>query len=299
MSPGSIKISAVICTRNRKDPLLKALEQLRRQTLPEESYEILVVDNGSTDGTAQMIQSRFADARNLRMVFEPQAGLSRARNRGWRNARAGYVAYLDDDAEVEPAWLENILKAFENSGAQASCIGGPVEVVLESRPDWFSNELLSCYASLNWGSQSFYLSENQWLVGANMAFRKDALERIGGFLEDLRYYGDETYVFRRIFQTGGKIFYEPSMKARHHISNLRISRKWILKKWFWEGAALAFLEIHFNAIPARARFDLFIKQVPGALKLLFKNCRNTGNFHEKAPLFKQTGFLAGLAGYRQ
>ena len=93
----NVQISAVVCTHNRAAYLRKALQSLVDQTMAQELYEIIVVDNASTDGTKQVV-SEYSGASNLRCLYEPVIGLSRARNTGWGNARGEYVAYLDDDA---------------------------------------------------------------------------------------------------------------------------------------------------------------------------------------------------------
>ncbi|MEE8471432.1 MAG: glycosyltransferase family A protein [Dehalococcoidia bacterium] len=93
----SIRVSAIICTHNRSDYLRQAIQSLADQTLPTEQYEVIVVDNGSTDNTRAVVEG-FDHIANLRYVYEPILGLSQARNTGWQNARGEYIAFMDDDA---------------------------------------------------------------------------------------------------------------------------------------------------------------------------------------------------------
>ena len=132
----SIRISAIICTLNRAAYLEKAIQSLADQTLPEEQFEIIVVDNGSTDNTKTMVEG-FKHLENLRYIYEPIMGLSQARNTGWQNAQGDYVAYLDDDAIACPEWLERIVQAFDTVEPRPGSVGGKVIPVWEAeRPAW-------------------------------------------------------------------------------------------------------------------------------------------------------------------
>ena len=119
-------ISVIICTYNRADRLLLALEALTQQTLPSSAFEVLVVDNRSTDNTpaiCRVFQERFA---NFRYVYEPIQGLSKARNTGWQLSQSLYIAYLDDDAIPCKEWVEAILNVFETVRPKPASIGGPI-----------------------------------------------------------------------------------------------------------------------------------------------------------------------------
>ena len=112
----NIKISAIICTFNREQYLHKAIQSLVEQTLEGELYEIIVVDNCSTDRTKQVVTEKFAHISNLRYLYELILGISQARNTGWQNARGEYIAYLDDNAIASPVPLEKIGVIFDPQG---------------------------------------------------------------------------------------------------------------------------------------------------------------------------------------
>jgi len=99
-TPTVPRISVVICTHNRGFYLRKAITSVLAQDMPASEYELIIIDNKSTDDTAQVVAS-FAAA-NVRYIHEPQLGLCFARNTGWYSAAGTYVAYLDDDAIAEP-----------------------------------------------------------------------------------------------------------------------------------------------------------------------------------------------------
>src|SRR5713226_9622239 len=119
-------ISVVICTRNRAQLLERALASVADQEFARTDYEILVVDNGSTDRTQEVVK-QFPDARYL---YEGEAGLCIARNAGWREAKGRYVAFFDDDATALPGWLAAIRDGFASASPLVGIVGGPV------RPIW-------------------------------------------------------------------------------------------------------------------------------------------------------------------
>src|SRR3990170_3383610 len=119
----SILISAIVCTHNRAPYLFKALRSLDNQTLDSALYEVIVVDNASKDNTKEVFRE-FSGKTNWRYIYEPDIGLSRARNTGWRNAHGAYIAYLDDDAVACPEWLENIINVFETFKPSPASVWG-------------------------------------------------------------------------------------------------------------------------------------------------------------------------------
>src|SRR5262245_2851507 len=105
--------SVVIVTHNRRPYLVKALAGLAEQTLPQSSFEVIVVDNASTDDTRAFVESAATPSTNIRYILEPTLGANIARNTGWHAARSQYVAYLDDDAIPCAEWVERIVRVFE------------------------------------------------------------------------------------------------------------------------------------------------------------------------------------------
>jgi glycosyltransferase involved in cell wall biosynthesis len=91
-------LAVVIATHNRASYLEKALDALSAQTLPSHTFEVIVVDNASTDATREVVSGRIRASRNLRYLPEPRLGASVARNAGWQATSAPYIAFLDDDA---------------------------------------------------------------------------------------------------------------------------------------------------------------------------------------------------------
>ncbi len=106
-------ISAVVCTRNRVQSLRHALRSLAQQSLASDHFEIIAVDNHSTDGTAAWVREIATSVPNIRYMFEPSLGLNHARNAGWRAANSEFVAFVDDDAVADRHWLNVLLAKFK------------------------------------------------------------------------------------------------------------------------------------------------------------------------------------------
>src|SRR5690349_1483083 len=117
-------ITVAICTYNRARYLPHAIESLVGQSLAASQFEILIVDNASTDPTHEVVKRYLPKLSNLRYLYEPRQGLSHARNTAWQSAEGKYVAYLDDDAQANPHWLIGILRHFEQSTPTPWSVGG-------------------------------------------------------------------------------------------------------------------------------------------------------------------------------
>jgi glycosyltransferase involved in cell wall biosynthesis len=131
------QISAVICTHNREQYLGAAIDSLLEQDFPH--FEVIVVDNASTDRTSEIVSARLAHPR-LQYIYEPVPGLSVARNTGARAAKSDIITYLDDDAEASPGWLSALYRAYQNNDKLAIA-GGKVTLLWPpniTAPRWLS-----------------------------------------------------------------------------------------------------------------------------------------------------------------
>jgi hypothetical protein len=135
--PDDPRATVVICTRNRAATLARVLEGFCAQSVPDDtSWELLVVDNGSTDRTRDVTDA-FASRLPIRVVDEPEPGLSAARNRAVLAARGEYLLWIDDDAMPSPGWIASYLAAFSEWPA-AAVFGGPIGLEFDAPlPGWF------------------------------------------------------------------------------------------------------------------------------------------------------------------
>lgn len=182
-------LSIVISTYNRCALLREALQALLAQDGRECQFEVLVVDNNSSDQTPGLVKSLAAqNPEKLRYFFEPKQGLSYGRNTGIENARSPIVAFTDDDVRVAPDWAWQIVTAFQ-AHPDIDFLGGKVLPLWpKSPPAWLTNQHWTPLALLDYGDQPFYVTENRQLclIGANLAFRQRAFETVGLFNTDFQ-----------------------------------------------------------------------------------------------------------------
>jgi glycosyltransferase involved in cell wall biosynthesis len=185
----AVDVSVVISTYNRCTLLAKALQALLWQTAGEITYEILVVDNNSSDETRDLLQTLTAkNQEKLRYIFEPQQGLSYGRNTGIASARAPIIAFTDDDVCVASDWIAQI-KAVFDADPSIDFLGGKVLPQWEAGPPaWLTRVHWAPLALVDYGDQPFYVDiERQCaLIGANLAFRRRAFELVGLFKTDFQ-----------------------------------------------------------------------------------------------------------------
>jgi glycosyltransferase involved in cell wall biosynthesis len=227
--------TVVICTYNRAKLLAGALETVCAQTLEASRYEVLVVDNNSTDETATVVAEAGRGDTVVRYVFEPRQGLSFARNCGYRAARGEYVAYLDDDCKVPPGWLATAEQVI--ASARHAIFGGPYFAFYDTaKPKWFRDE----YGSHVQGEISRALTDQEYLDGANMFIRRALLRDQGGFSPEFGMtgrglgYGEEVRFQRRLreMHPDVSIYYEPRLYVYHLVSPQKMTLGWKLRQMF-------------------------------------------------------------------
>lgn len=179
-------VSVVMSTYNRAAMLTPALDALVAQAT-EVPYEVIVVDNNSTDHTRRVVHQYVEQhPGTVRYIFEPAQGLSHGRNAGIRAARGAIIAFTDDDVEVGPDWIARLRQSFEDHPG-AGYIGGRVlPRWTASPPRWLTDAHWSPLALQDYGDHPVRVGPS-WpicLVGANLAFRRDVFERVGLFTPD-------------------------------------------------------------------------------------------------------------------
>jgi glycosyltransferase involved in cell wall biosynthesis len=304
----SVTISAVICTHNRLPYLRKALDSLVRQTLDPTRYEILVIDNASTDGTAEAVRDELPRTGNVRYAHEPRLGLSIARNTGHRLARGAYIAYLDDDAVADPRWLEAVVAAFDAEGERIGILGGPVIPIWERpRPDWLPDELLGFLTILDAPRPAGFIGPDQLLVGANLVVARQALEAAGGFPVDLGRRGsqlqsnEELALRTRLEDLGYGVYYDPAVKVQHHVAPERLEKGWFYRRLYWQGRSEAVWwkttqtpgAVHVARRSARAGFA-GLRASAGALAGRMEGSQRSLVFRRDCAASRQLGMLVGL-----
>jgi glycosyltransferase involved in cell wall biosynthesis len=236
------EITGIICTHNRERYLERCILSLLSQSIVEDRYEILVVDNGSTDFT-KSICDKFRDRDNFRYIYEPILGLSQARNTGWRNAHGKYVGYIDDDATADSKWFEKSLEAFHVTTPEPEWVGGPVQLDWEvEAPSWLTKEYYGALGWVNWGDKArFHEGAGEWQVGCNSLYRRDILEKMDGFdtrlgrKKKLLLSGEEVQFQHRLKAIGGRLYYHPGICIFHSVPKERTQPSFFYRRYYWGG----------------------------------------------------------------
>ena len=232
-----------ICTRNRVEYLGPTIESVLAQALSLGEFDILVVDNGSTDGTSEMVTSRFGANTKVpvRCIREEKPGLSRARNRALAETTSDFLVYMDDDALPEPGWLSFLAEAFAGA-PDVAVVGGAVVPVYEGgRPAWLSAEVERIFAPQIAGEGRRRIFFPDYPYGVNIAFRTSVFSRIGGFREDLGYVlsklipCDETELLMRAENAGEVMLFEPRAIVRHLIPRSRLTKGYLRRRFMAAG----------------------------------------------------------------
>lgn len=297
------RVSAVICTHNRASYLRKSIASLATQSVDPSEYEIVVVDNASTDSTREVVE-QFSDLPNLRYLYEPVPGLSQARNTGWKNARGEYVAYLDDDAVASPDWVAGYLRSFQTFEPVPGSVGGKCEPIWEApKPDWLSDRMLGPLSVFHWSDMPAVLSKDQWLSGCNIAYPKRALETLGGFGADLGRTGtrllgnEENYVRRKLDARGLPSVYDPGIVVGHHVSPQRLSKDWFRRVSYGQGASDAIM-LKLDTRPSRwSRAYLTLRKAMWALPrlaLMLVEPSEAGRFRRECQVRQAAGYVTEL-----
>ena len=265
---GAMAFSVVICTYNRLDHLLASVDSALYQTLPSDQYEVIVVDNCSTDGTAAAIKALVTIHPNLRYIFEPTLGLAIARNTGWQSALRSYVAFLDDDAKAEANWLETASGLIEQNLSNLRCVGGPIHPFYTSpQPDWW----LDKYEIRTRGHVQRQLRKGEFFSGSNMIWLKQTLETYGGFeanagMKGIQLgMGEETGLFRKIWETevSPLFLYSPDLRVYHWVPPEKMTMAYIVKR----AAALGQFEATYT-LKQDSRFGARMAAIGSTLRTL-------------------------------
>lgn len=245
-----VAVTVAVCTRNRPQSLKRALASVLAQAQDAPGLEILVADNGEGCDTANMVESMPAGEGCLRLVREPEPGLSAARNRAWREAAGRWIVYIDDDAELVPGYLAALSRLLAGEGDRAGALGGPIAVGWENGPpSWYEPGLDQWCNRLDLGPVRREILWPETLYGTNMAFDVRVLESLGGFRGDLGRRGEglldaeETELFIRMEKLASRpVIYYPALKVIHYMTEERLSPDFFLEKARWHGKSLAALE---------------------------------------------------------
>jgi glycosyltransferase involved in cell wall biosynthesis len=217
-------ISVVICSYNRADYIIGAVESLFKQTLEKNRFEVLVVDNNSIDNTGELVQAYMEDHPefNLKYLTESRQGASFARNTGASFSSGALLCFMDDDAIAEADYLENIVNFF-NQHADASALGGRIiPKYIPAEPRWMSHFVSSLVGNFDYSPEVTVFKEGKYPLESNMIVRREEFSAIGGFNTNLpgvkgtlRVGGEGKEFFLRVQARQKKVYYDPAVIVHH------------------------------------------------------------------------------------
>ena len=252
MTAAPARVSVIIATYNRAAMLDECLTHLQSQRFIA-GDEVIVVDNGSTDATAEVVarHQRWWTT-PLRLLREPRPGKSHAVALALGAAAGDLLAFTDDDVNVGPAWLEAIRAALLDP--DIAIAGGPVAARWDSAvPQWFraavagEARLGAPIALLDYGAQRADLGERT-LLGANLAVRRDVFTAAGGFpthlgkLRGTLLSGEDHELCRRVQAEGHRAVYVPDAVVHHWVPAQRARVGYYLNWFFWSGITHAIMD---------------------------------------------------------
>jgi glycosyltransferase involved in cell wall biosynthesis len=246
-----IDVTVLIATFNRARLLGETLDVIAHADPPgSRSWEVVVIDNNSRDNTRQAVENRQSTFPvPLRYVFEPRQGRSAALNTGHRVTTGQFILYTDDDVQVAPRWLSVGTDALAEGW---DYIGGPVDPLWEApRPGWLHQSLHGTIAILDYGTSRFVFEDRQRVpLGANMGIRRELIERIGGFREDLGRSNGKTILgqevpdlLARARAVHARGLYVPEFRVEHHVPAARLTKRYFRRWWYGKGVSKANLEL--------------------------------------------------------
>lgn len=275
-------VSVIICCHNAARRLVPTLQHLAAQDGAENiPWEILVVDNASTDGTAELARSQWpTDHRMpLRVIPENRMGLSYARAAGLAAARYEYISFVDDDNWVCPRWIETVVQVLDQDSQVGACIGA-VEPVFETEaPQWFER-YRHHFAAGHWGSTPKYTGFME-IWGAGLSLRHTAWQQLrsAGFSALLMgrrgkglTCGEDNEICAALTLLGWKLWYDPRLQLRHFMPSARL--RWDYLRRLWRGSGHASLALDWYHIALSGETAVFRERSPrGWARNLFRTAQ--------------------------
>lgn len=242
MEIAMLKISLIVPTYNREKYLIKALSSFLNQSLSPDKYEILIVDNNSTDQTALSVRKIMESGTvPWKYLLEAKQGLHYARNRGILEAQGDIVVFGDDDIIASGTWLEAVMQEFERHPQTGIC-GGKIKPLWQEKPenwvyDYGSTKIHPVFAYLDYGEERLTL-RNENVFGCNFAIQRDLAIQIGGsfpdtfppYLKHLSGTGENAMI-DNVKKLNYEIIYLPEALVHHHVDALRMTMNYFIDRY--------------------------------------------------------------------
>ncbi len=238
MNNTPIAISVVICSYNRASYIDKAMESLYNQSFSKSFYEIIVVDNNSTDNTASVCDAFITSHTDAHFFYltEPKQGASFARNTGAKMARGQLLCFIDDDAVAYPDYLEKIDAFFKQYPLAGGLGGRIIPRYIPAEPKWMSHFVSSLVGNFNYSNKVCIFSSNKYPLESNMIIRKKDFDVVNGFNTALpgvkgtfRIGGEGKAFFLALKAIGKTIYYDPSIIVEHIVETNKLTKEYLYR----------------------------------------------------------------------
>lgn len=233
-----LKISVVICTYNRAAYIRDAMESLYGQSLGKDCFEVIVVNNNSSDDTAAICESFIREHQDANFYFlnEPTQGASFARNTGAAIARSPLLCFMDDDAVAMPDYLERIIRFFDIHPDACGLGGRIIPKYIPAEPAWMSYYVSSLVGNFDYAPGPTLFKPGKYPLESNMIVRKTDFDRIRGFntalpgvVGTLRIGGEGKDFFLRLQDLGNEIYYDPAIVVHHVVEVKKLTDEYMYR----------------------------------------------------------------------
>ena len=307
-------ISVIIPTRNRARYLKNALRSITKQTLNPNKFEVIVVDNGSTDTTCEVVNKFKIKMANLKYFYAPEPGLHVGRHLGLKESSGDILVFADDDIEAFSSWLESYNNIFNSSKSIAMAGGNNIPKFECEPPNWikelWNKSLFKSYNSIPLLSVIEFKKNPKFISpflvwGCNFAIRKDVLLAAGGFHPDgmpnelLKYRGDgETHVSRYVEESSMLCAFSKDASVFHLVTENRMSSEYFENRGFNQGISdsffakrlvskkkimpVKFFKRTINFFARRLTYFFYSKDVKFIINAVQKSYKEGFSFHDKA-----------------
>lgn len=233
-----MKLSIVICSYNRAQYIGDALDSLYKQTTSLSDFEVMLVDNNSTDGTPEVYKSwrEIHPEGNFQYLTEHQQGASFARNTGAAHAQSDWLCFMDDDAVAFPDFVANIIKHTQEKPTIVGFGGKIIPKYIPEKPVWMSYYVSSLVGNFDYSPVPCAFKKGKYPLESNMVIKKSVFDQVGGFnttlpgvVGTLRIGGEGKELFYKVIGLGEEIYYDPNIIVYHVVETNKLTKEYLYR----------------------------------------------------------------------
>lgn len=231
-------VSIIICSYNRANYIGDALNALYQQSAPLDQFEVLVIDNNSSDGTPEVFEQWRSAHPNghFQYTTETKQGASFARNTGAALAKSEWLCFIDDDAVANKNFLENIIHHINAHPDRVGFGGRIIPKYIPAEPKWMSYYVSSMVGNFDYAPTACAFENGKYPLESNMVVNKKVFDSVGGFninlpgvIGTLRIGGEGKELFYKIMALGHKIYYDPSIIVEHVVEVKKLTKEYLYR----------------------------------------------------------------------